>query len=291
MKTYYGRPILKPHIWKPYIGWYFFTGGLAGTSGSLALAARAAKNRRLARVATFSAAAGAIVSSLLLVADLGNPQRFANMMRVFKPTSPMNIGTWLLLAFGASSGAAALGEVTDEALGGVGNLGRALAGILGIPLSVYTAVLISNTATPAWHHARRGLPLLFAGGSAASAGAFAALLAPHDAARAARRLALAGAAIELIGDERMQTSLGPVLAEPYHSGKGGSYHRGARFCTLTGALTMLLLGRYRPFARAAACFLLAGAIAERFCVLNAGAQSARDPRYAIELAQSNASAS
>src|SRR5207302_5285118 len=90
--SYYGRPYLKTPVWKPEIAAYFWVGGLAGASATLALAARLAGNRRLHRSALGAALTGAIVSPALLIEDLGRPERFLNMFRVFKPTSPMSVG-------------------------------------------------------------------------------------------------------------------------------------------------------------------------------------------------------
>ena len=61
-------------------------------------------------------AAGAISLSLVaLVHDLGRPARFLNMLRVFKPTSPMSVGVWILSAYAPAAGAAALGELRATA--------------------------------------------------------------------------------------------------------------------------------------------------------------------------------
>ena len=36
---------------------------------------------------------------MMLVLDLGDPLRFHHMLRVFKPSSPMSLGTWSLAAY------------------------------------------------------------------------------------------------------------------------------------------------------------------------------------------------
>ena len=105
-RSYYGRPILKEPVWKPEIPWYFFTGGIGGSSASLALAAHLTGNDRLARNANLVALAAMTVSPLLLIRDLGRPMRFLNMMRVFKVTSPMSVGSWLLALQGTATGVA-----------------------------------------------------------------------------------------------------------------------------------------------------------------------------------------
>ncbi|HVL26811.1 MAG TPA: NrfD/PsrC family molybdoenzyme membrane anchor subunit, partial [Acidimicrobiales bacterium] len=112
VRTYYDRPVIKPPVWKPEVPWYFFFGGLAGASSLLAAAAGVRGDAGLARAARRVAGVGAAVSPVLLVADLGVPGRFANMLRVFRPTSPLNMGSWLLTVYVPSAlGAAALGEL------------------------------------------------------------------------------------------------------------------------------------------------------------------------------------
>ncbi|MEJ7799097.1 MAG: NrfD/PsrC family molybdoenzyme membrane anchor subunit, partial [Ilumatobacter sp.] len=96
---YYGKPIVRPHIWEDSIAWYFFTGGLAGASSVLAAAAELAGRPRLARHARRAAMVGLVPSPVFLIADLGRPARFYNMLRVFKPTSPMSVGSWLLSVY------------------------------------------------------------------------------------------------------------------------------------------------------------------------------------------------
>jgi hypothetical protein len=276
---YYGRPIVRPPVWKKEIAWYLFTGGLAGGSSALALAARMTGNRPLARSTTLTAAAAVTASPALLIKDLGRPERFINMLRVVKPTSPMNVGTWILTAAGTAAGTAAACEVTGL-LPRVRGLAQGVAGLLGPALATYTAVLVSDTAVPVWHEARRELPLVFASGAAASAGAAAVILTPGSSAGPARRMMLAGAAGELATTTVMERRLGD-LGEPYHTGKAGAYARAAKAATAAGAALGAVAGR-RPFlGRVAAGLVMGGAVAERFAVFRAGFQSAEDPRYVV----------
>jgi hypothetical protein len=276
---YYGRPIVKPPVWKQEIGWYLFTGGLAGASSTLALGARMAGNERLARTSTLLATAGLAVSPVLLIKDLGRPERFLNMLRVVKPSSPMNLGTWLLTAAGGASSVASLCELTGRAprIRTAAQLG---AGVLGPAVATYTAVLVSDTAVPVWHEARRELPLLFASGAAASAGAAAVIATPSAASGPARRLMLAGAAGELANVRLMERRLGE-LAEPYHQGRAGEHSRVAKAATVAGAALSLAARRRPGLGRLGAALVLAGAAAERFAIFRAGFQSAEDPRYVV----------
>ena len=279
-RSYYGRPIIREPVWKPEIPWYFFFGGLAGASSSLAAGARIAGNDRLARSALFTAMAGLTVSPILLIKDLGRPARFYNMLRVFKVTSPMSIGTWIVSAAGAASGVAAGCELLDV-LPRVKRTAETVAGMLGLPLSTYTAALLADTAVPVWHEAHRELPLMFAGGAAASAGAAATLFTPPEKAGPARRLGLAGAALELGATVGMERRLGKLLSEPYRVGQASGLAKAAKAMTATGGALLALAGRRRPGAVAAGALLLGGSICARWAVFKAGFESARDPKYTV----------
>jgi formate-dependent nitrite reductase membrane component NrfD len=278
-RSYYGKPLIKPPVWIPTIPIYFFVGGTAGAAASLALAARLSGNDPLARTAKYVDTAAIGLSPALLIADLGRPERFLNMFRVFKVTSPMSVGTWIVGVSGLASGVAS----TLELLGRLPRAklaAEATAGALGPFLSTYTAALLADTAVPVWHEARRELPLVFAGSSAASAGAACVLLAPPKHARPARRLAIAGAALELAAGRVMERRLA-FLAEPYQRGGAGALATAAKALTAAGAMTMLARGRKRRGAVAAGALLLGGSLCERFAVFRAGFASAKDPRYTI----------
>jgi formate-dependent nitrite reductase membrane component NrfD len=101
--TYYDVPLLKPPVWTWEIPAYFFVGGAAGGAAVIgAVAQFTGTNGTLARDARWLAAAGGPVSAALLITDLGRPERFFNMLRVFKPQSAMSVGSWTLAAFSAS---------------------------------------------------------------------------------------------------------------------------------------------------------------------------------------------
>jgi hypothetical protein len=135
---------------------------------------------------------------------------------------------------------------------------------------------VANTAVPVWSRARWYLPLVFAGGSMASAGGLAAAVTPPRHAGPARRLALLGAGLELASAATMQRRLGEVAA-PYRA--GGSARRATRLggaMTLTGAALLAAGGSRRPAAVLGGSLLLAGALAERVAILRAGLQSAHE---------------
>jgi polysulfide reductase-like protein len=279
-QSYYGRPILKEPVWTPEVPWYFFSGGMGGASSSLALGARLVGNDRLARNAELVALAAMTACPVLLMKDLGRPQRFYNMLRVFKVTSPMSVGSWLLAVEGTATGIAGSCRLFGifRPLRGVA---ETVAGVFGLGLSTYTGALVADTAIPVWHEARRELPFVFAGGAAATAGAAAAIVTPPEDAGPARRLALAGAAIELAATKLMEKRLGPFLAEPYQQGESGTYARLAKGLTAAGATVLALAGRRRVGAVTGGALLLAGGAFQRWAVFRAGFASARDPKYTV----------
>src|SRR5207237_1114238 len=111
-----------------------------------------------------------VVSPILLISDLGRPERFLNMFRVFKVTSPMSVGSWILGASGTASGAAALLELLGK-WRPLKYTAEVVSALTGAPLATYTGTLIADTAIPVWHEARRELPFLFGASAVASAGA------------------------------------------------------------------------------------------------------------------------
>jgi hypothetical protein len=278
-RSYYGRPVIKPPVWKPEIPWYLFLGGLAGASAMLAWIAELTGNRRLGRNAGLISLSAGAGSPVLLITDLGVPARFFNMLRVFKITSPMNIGSWILATAGATE-AIATAQETFGLFGRLGRTSRAIAALFGLPLSTYTAALLANTAVPVWHEARRELPFVFAGSAAASAGAAAAIAtAPRDAAPA-RHLAVLGVVAEGAATQLMEHRLGK-LGEPYRKGEAGGYARLAKGFSVAGAVLTTLRGRRRGGAVAGGVLILAGSVLQRWAIFKAGVQSAEDPEYTV----------
>jgi hypothetical protein len=291
-QSYYGRPILKPPVWGPGIPAYFFTGGLAAGCSLLAAGADLTGRPTMRRAGRLACLGALGASAGLLVSDLGRPDRFYNMLRLAKPTSPMSIGSWILTIFGPPAGLAAISEFADR-LPRRGMLGLArrmlppagrAAGLAAAgvapALATYTAVLIADTAAPSWHEASPELPFVFAGSALASASGVGLLAAPPAETTPARRLALAGAAVELAASRSIETRLG-LLSEPYRQGSAGRLLRTGRSLTLVGALGALLGGRSRLVSALSGAALLAAAAATRFGIYGGGVASMKDPRYTV----------
>jgi formate-dependent nitrite reductase membrane component NrfD len=279
--SYYGRPIVKAPVWTPEIPVYFFCGGMAGASAAMAFVADLRGEKELARRAWALALTGVGVSPALLISDLGRPSRFLNMLRMFKVTSPMSVGSWILAGAGTSIAPVAVHAWTGR-FGRLARLLRPVAGLLGLPLATYTGALIANTSIPVWHEARRELPFLFGAGAAASAGAALVIVTPVEAAGPARRLALCGAAAELTVESVMEHHLGE-LGEPYHVAEAGRFATIAKTLTAAGAAIIGVGARRSRLAGVlGGTAILGGALAERWSVYRAGFQSADDPKYVVE---------
>jgi hypothetical protein len=278
--SYYGKPVISRPVWSATdIAGYLFVGGLAGSSSVLAAGAQLTRRPVLARAGKLTALGGAAVAAVLLVHDLGRPARFVNMLRVFKPTSPMSVGSWLLAAYGPAAGAAAATDVTGL-FPRAGALATATACLLGPAITTYTAVLIADTAVPAWHGGHRELPFVFAGSGANAAGGLGLLAAPVDQNAPARRLALVGGAVELAAFRWMEHRMG-MVAETYRRGRAGWLTRAAEALTVAG-LAGAVLGRHsrRACAASGGALVCASALM-RFGVFYAGLASADDPKYTV----------
>jgi formate-dependent nitrite reductase membrane component NrfD len=278
--SYYGRPILKEPVWKPEVACYFFTGGIAGGSAVLHGLAKLTGNERLARSTLWVGAAAEAVCPPLLISDLGRPERFLNMLRVFKVTSPMSVGSWILfVSGGASATAAALERL--RLLGPLRELAEGVWFMSGPPLATYTGALLANTANPVWSEARNELPWLFGASAVACAGAAATLVTPPACATPARRAAIGGALAELGLGVAMEEKLG-FVGEVYKQGEAGKYARLSKALTATGSVVLAAGGRRsRKVAVAGSALVLAGGMALRWSVFKAGFQSARDPKYTV----------
>ncbi|MEJ5945065.1 NrfD/PsrC family molybdoenzyme membrane anchor subunit [Pseudokineococcus basanitobsidens] len=295
-RSYYGRQVIHEPTWKvPDVPGYLYLGGLAGASSVLAAMADATDRPALRRTARLAASAGSIGSVVALIHDLGMPSRFLNMLRVFKVTSPLSVGSWILSPFSTAAGVAAAAEIGGPLLaaghlkplapllplvGPVARVAGVASAALGPPLATYTAVLIADTAVPTWHESYPELPFVFAGSGMAAAGGLGMIAVPTDQAGPARRAALVGAAVELGVSHRMEHRTG-LVGEPYRTGRQGRWLRAAKVLTVVGAAGSLLAGRSRAVGVVAGVALNVGSALTRFGIFEAGMVSARDPKYTV----------
>lgn len=262
--TYYDVPLLKAPVWTWEVPLYFFVGGAAGGAAVIGFVASASgTNRTLARDARWLAAAGGPLSAMLLTSDLGRPERFINMLRVFEPQSTMSVGSWTLTAFSGASTTALVPAGRAAA--------TATSALLGCGMLTYTGVLIGATAIPVWHEHVRTLPIHFAASGMASAASLLTLMG-HDA-RALNRIAIAAAAIETaVGANIELNSSSDSL--PLRAGTSGAIVRLGGVLSGPAPLVLRTLGRGRGWRRAASVASLVGSLLTRFGWLLAGRISA-----------------
>ena len=284
--TYYDRPAIKEPVWIWAVPAYFYVGGAAGAAATLGAAAQSVGRGRLTGLVEKCrrlTMAGTMAGSALLVYDLGRPERFLNMLRVWRPTSPLNIGSWILAAeAGLSTGAVVLGR-RAPALAGAAGMG---AGVLGVPYSGYTAVLLADTAVPIWQSMNKTLPFLYVASAVSSATALLEVTDLTDEERrTVSRLGVLGQVAEIAATFAVQKQASKVerVGRPLKEGLSGSLWKASTYLTLSALVASLLPGRSRGKSWLAAALGTAGALALRFSVFHAGKRSARDPRASFEM--------
>jgi len=288
---YYGVPLLKEPQWHPEVPLYFFVGGAAGASAVIAdMASWLGDDRELVRSARWIAAGGGALLSALLIKDLGVPSRFLNMLRVFKPLSPMSMGAWTLSAFSSVSAAAAFGNLMQEKLGTsiaikiVENAAGLLATATGLVMASYTGVLIGATVIPVWNENVGTLPQHFAASGLNSAVSILELLG-HDDSRALNLLGISASCYE-VAEGALLESKRHRVNEPLRKGWSGAIVRAGG--VLSGPVPLALRLAYavsgnKKLRRAAAWSSIAGSLLTRFGWVHAGRASARDHRIPLEL--------
>lgn len=289
---YYGIPLLKEPSWTWEVPLYFFVGGAAGAAAVMgAMAEYTGADRRLVRDARWIAAAGSVISPALLIADLGRPERFLNMMRVFKPRSPMSVGVWTLMGFSGAAAATAFAGFMRERYGPslplriLENAGQAASLGFGLPFSNYTGVLIGATAIPVWNENAGNLPIHF-GASGVGAATGMLELMGHEKSRALQALGMGAAIVECWEGWRIESRDLPGL-DPLKYGPSGELVRlgGVLSGPLPLALRTLSLftckrtsGRLRKWAATSS---VAGSLITRIAWVNAGHVSAQDWRQPL----------
>lgn len=306
---YHGVPLLQEPHWNWLVTGYFFLGGISGTSA--AIAAWSSKNgsigsAQLTRIATYISLATLAPCPPLLILDLTRPARFHHMLRAFRPSSPMSMGTWGLTLFGVAVSLVGLLQVADDFLPANASPIRAtplnfprrlllhLAGLSGLFVAGYTGVLLSATAVPLWSKRPALLGPLFlasamsSGTAAVSAVAALTNLSEWDQ-QPLHHLETVATLAEGCLLLAWVIALGPT-AKPLTVGLPGYVVRhGAAGAGVAGPLVLTALRHRlpRPVRRAAtitaSALTLAGVFALRFAVVNGGRLSAADPAATFEM--------
>jgi len=306
INTYYGRPALKPSPFGWMVALYIFEGGIAGAAQMIATIADCLgppEARPLVRRGRYIAVGGAAAGAALLVADLRTPERFLNMLRIFRATSPMSIGTYILTSFGAFSALAALGQLVDD-LGRPGarawprrlaRIAQFPAALAGAGMTSYTAALLSSTSTPLWAAEPQLLAIRFASSSVASAAALLSLAGRRDGdtgqTAALDALATVAAGVELAAGLASDAGYrAKGVAVPLRKAPWGPVHRIAMVAGSAAPISVYALSRLRGrktsprLALGPAVALIVGSFAMRAVMLHAGNESAKRPRDYFRLA-------
>lgn len=291
---YYGIPLLKEPPWTWEIPLYFFVGGAAGAAAVIgAIADYTGADRELVQHARWIAAAGSVISPALLIADLGRPERFLAMLRVFKPQSPMSVGVWTLVGFSTGAAAAAFAGFLRQRYGPslplkvLENAGSAASLAFGLPFSNYTGVLIGATTIPVWNRNAGDLPLHFAASGLGAAVGILELMG-HRKNRALQALGLGAAIFESWEGLRIEARSHEEL-DPLKHGPSGWITRAGG--VLSGPLPTVLrlaslFGSKRTsnsLRRMAAWSAIAGSVITRFAWVHAGHVSARNWKLPLQL--------
>lgn len=296
--TYYDRPLLKESVWSIDIPLYYYLGGAAGAALALGAAVQLASSReaRDGDLRTFSkychwmGIIGSTAGAGFLIHDLGKPSRFLAMVRVFRPTSPMNMGAWIL--GGAAPAAIVTGILINRPgfLGAVGEATGYISGIFGTALAGYTGVLVSNTAIPIWQESRRWMPVLFTASAAATAASILDLL--HDNERANRITFLFGnmaRLVEVAAAKRVEATAGSKVArvaEPLRRGAPSTLWKAATILTAASLVVSAIPSQSSRKRKLAGLLGAVGSFCLRFAVHYATNASARDPRASFQLQRS-----
>jgi len=289
---YYGIPLLKRPSWTWEIPLYFFVGGAAGAAAVVgSVASYTGADRKLVRDARWIAAAGSVISPALLISDLGRPERFLAMLRVFKPQSAMSMGVWTLMGFSAGASAAAFAQVLKDRFGPsfpvrvIEKAGDAASMLFGLPFSNYTGVLIGATAIPAWNENAGDLPMHF-GMSGLSAAVGLLELMGNNKSRALQALGLGAALFECWEGLRIEMRRNASL-EPLKYGTSGALTRAGGL--LSGPIPALLRvmslfgASGNRFRKAASVSAVAGSLLTRIAWIYAGHVSAKDWKIPLGL--------
>jgi formate-dependent nitrite reductase membrane component NrfD len=279
---YYGQAVVRPPVWTWEVPLYFFMGGLAGMSAVIASGAVIFHHVDLARAAMWVAAlAGAVLSPVLLIMDLGRPHLFLNMLRVFKHRSAMSMGAWILSLFGACvvPGLFALELHAHQVFAGpVDEFLRFAAGalilgsaIFGTLLATYTGVLIGATAIPAWFLHRTLLPVHFGTAGLGSAAGLLELLGHRIA--ALNFLGFYAAAVETLLLIWLSCAKHGAADRAIHEHASGWLIRISEVLTGPVAIVFRLCGQV-PFA---AILFLLGSLLSRIGWIAVGRVSGADP--------------
>jgi hypothetical protein len=274
-------PIIHPAVWTWEIPLYFWLGGIATGSSFVAVAADAVGDHKSASVARQVTLAAVAPAPLLLIKDLGRPKRFLNMLRIFKPRSPMSMGAWCLSLFSGAAGAAVGADLIEQRR--LAQVAGGATAFFGLYLGSYTGVLLASTAVPVWARSRLFLgPIFIATATATGAATNRLVLAAsglkvgHPTRNALGTVETLAMATELGLSSYNERRLGR-FGDALEQGRTGKLFKGAKWGVRLGLALRFARGRVGPWSHhvASLLYILSG-LAFRFAWVGAGRNSAAD---------------
>jgi protein NrfD len=307
-ETYYGMPALKPSHYRWPIAAYFFVGGLSSAAQFIATVLDllgGEEDRSLVRSGRYLAFLGSLVSPFLLIVDLETPKRWYNMLRIYRQTSPMSIGSWALTTFGTFSSLVALGQMLEDLFGwAVGHFMARLfslpAALAGAIVSLYTGTLLAATNIPFWTSAFPFLSSFFASSAASTATAALTLTTserntPESARRRLSWFALIAGSAELLFATlverrwRHRQTAAPVQQQPLEPAwRFGVLGLGIVGPLVVHATEVLGTRQSRRVSALAAIAMLVGGFILRVVFIFGGNESARRPEDYFRLTRASA---
>lgn len=292
--TYYNVPMLKKPVWEWAIPLYYYVGGLAGASLAFGAVVQFFDRNApsiVARRCRWIGIAGAGLSGALLIWDLGRPTRFLNMLRVFRPTSPMNMGAWILSGTAPTAFVAEMLWRRNGPLGALGRMSGAASGLFGMGLATYTGVLISNSAIPVWSESRQVLPILFAASAMTSAAATFDMVGLEHEYKPAATFGRIGRTAELLLSFALERKVSavPRVGLPLHRGKSGFLWKAGSVLTAASLAVTFLPMQKRRRRILSGVLATMGSFCIRFGIHEAGTPSAEDSKASFRLQRKPAS--
>jgi formate-dependent nitrite reductase membrane component NrfD len=286
-------PMMKAPVWSWEVPLYFWFGGMAAGASFVGLACDLVGDEPSARVARKVALAALVPSPPLLILDLGRPERFYNMLRIFKPRSPMSMGSWCLTVFGSLASAAVGADLLGRRATARG-LGAATA-LVGGYLGSYAGVLLASTAVPLWARSRLTLGPIFVSTATLTGAATTRLVlsatglpADHPTCEALGRVESGAIAAELLLSQANHHHLGG-LASVLEEGAGAGSFRGAQWLARAGLAARLVRHRVSgPAEHVASVCFLGAALCFRIAWVRSGRSSAQDDEAVARTARGRA---
>jgi formate-dependent nitrite reductase membrane component NrfD len=310
-ESYYDLPVIHKAHWDWLIAGYFFVGGICGAANAIATLARwhgGKTGEPIARIGRYLSFSMVAPSTAFLIADLGRPERFVNMLRIFKVRSPMSVGSWILLASHTFLTLLTIDQAARDGILGKNNplvrmvrivpvrLLEAAGVVPSLLLASYTGVLLAATAVPLWtrNHLLMG-PLFLASAFSNSAAAIALIMGlkkstSEEAKFRIERLDLLAMIAEVGLLTLFKSRLSPTVSKPLEEGTTGKIHRYGVLSAGIGLPLLLhgfsvLRGKHspRPISLLASLLVLIGGAAFRYVMVYAGHRSADDPKATFEM--------